>query len=111
MNESIKTVSDTFPLFFLSLRSGMMNGDYAFGGSSFGPTVNKKYTYRPEIGPELYNGMLNRENWTPTGPAWDEFALKVIDRFSDPTFNGWPRLKPGDDPSEVSLYAGKDKVL
>ena len=83
-----------------------MNGEYAFAGSSFGPTVNKKYAYRPEIGPELYNGMLNRENWTPTGPAWEEFSLKVIDRFSDPTFDGWPRLQPGDDPSLVSLYAG-----
>lgn len=86
---------------------GMMNGEYAFVGSSFAPTVTKKYGYRPEVGPELYEGMLNREVWTPNGPEWDEFCAKIIDSFSDPTFDGWPKLQPGDDPSEVHIFAGK----
>lgn len=86
---------------------GMMNGEYAFIGSSFGPTVNKKYAYRPEIGAELYNGMFNREIWTPYGPEWVMFTEKVIDRFNDPTFDGWSKLKPGDDPSLVNVYAGR----
>lgn len=87
---------------------GLLTGQYAFIGSAFGTTLYNKFKYKPEYGVELYEGVLQREIWTRTGPVWDNYVQEVIQNFNDPHFNGYPHIFPGDDPSSVNFYAGKD---
>lgn len=87
----------------IAKENGFLSGNYAI--VSLGSvTINS--TFRPEYGQELYEGVLQRELWTPTGPPWDHFVQQVIENFNDSQFEGYHHIKPGDDPNLVPFFAG-----
>ena len=62
--------------------------------------------YRPEIGPDIWNGFLDIDPVTPSGAMWEEFAAKVIQEYQDPVWDPYERLSPNAPISSVSTYAG-----
>ena len=68
---------------------------------------NPSYAYyRPDIGPAIWNGFIDIDPVTPSGPMWDEFAEKVIEEYQDPVWEPYLRLPPNAPISSVSTYAG-----
>ena len=64
-------------------------------------------TYRPEVGLEVYEGVIDLEVGVPRGPEWDAFRQKVIDEFQKPDFDDLPHVGPDASIDSISSYAGK----
>ena len=64
-------------------------------------------TFRPEVGLEVYEGVIDLEVSVPKGPRWDEFRQQVIDAFQSPVFDSWDHIRPDASIDVVSNYAGR----
>ena len=64
------------------------------------------FDYRPDIGPEIWNGAISIDPVTPSGPVWEEFAQRVIEEYQDPVWDSFGRLLPDSPTSSVTSYAG-----
>ena len=62
--------------------------------------------YRPDIGNDIWNGLLSVDAVTPSGAVWDEFAQRVIDEYQDPIWDPYPQLPPNSPISSVTSFAG-----
>ena len=67
-------------------------------------------TFRPDVGNEVYEGVLDMEVSVPYGPKWDAFRQDVIDEFQNPDFDGWTHLGPDAPLDSVSTYAGQPHI-
>lgn len=86
---------------------GMLNGEYAFITSAVGTEIRETFNFRPDLGPEIFEGVLNRDTMEPSGPLWEQFAQQVLDDFDDPQFDGWPKPPPNSSIGIINVYAGK----
>ena len=67
-------------------------------------------TFRPEVGKEIYEGIIDFEVSAPSGPNWDAFRQEVIDEFQEPKFDDWPHIGPDASIEVVSSWAGKSNM-
>ena len=64
-------------------------------------------TFRPEVGLEVYEGIIDFEVSVRKGLEWDAFRQNCIDEFQEPEFNNWPHVGPDESIEVVTSYAGK----
>ena len=69
--------------------------------------IDLKTTFRPEVGIEVFEGVIDLEVSVPSGPKWDAFRHNVIDEFQKPEFDDWPHVGPNASIEVISTYAGK----
>ncbi len=86
---------------------GMLRGDYVFIAQYSTILTTLKSTYRSELDPILYNGLLSIDLPIHQGLARDKFARKVIEALQHPKFSHVPHLPPTANPDLVGDYAGK----
>ncbi len=91
---------------------GMLEGDYVFIGLwSTIPFTSTTYSYRPEMDPFLYNGLLSIEVVLYKSSEIDRFARRAIEALQHPAFSHLPHLPATADPDEVGDYAGKVTLI
>ena len=69
--------------------------------------ISLKPNFRPEVGIEVYEGIIDFQISEPSGEKWDAFRQEVIDEFQKPVFDDWPHVGPDTSIDVVISYAGK----
>ncbi len=67
--------------------------------------IHTVFSYRPELNPVAFNGLITIEPIKPSGPEYDIFRYRVLQAFNDSRFDNMPYMP--DDISDISPYAGK----
>ncbi len=98
--------SDIRNILIAALDEGMLNGKYAFVTIETLIMLDVEHSYRPEVGPHIYNGLLGVGVRTPSGPLYQHFLQRVIDAFQYPVFKDQPHLPADAHIEDVHVYAG-----
>ena len=87
---------------------GMLTEGYAYicMDIAFLKEPNPTFTFRPELGKFLFDGVIIGTPFKPAGKEWDEFARQVIDSFDHPAFEDVEHLPPTAQTSEVESFGG-----
>ncbi len=99
--------SDIRNFLLTAMENDMLNGEYAFVTIETLIAIEAEPSYRPDIGSELYHGLLGVAVSNPSGPEYDQFRQKVIDAFQHPIFANETGLPPDADIDQVHAYAGR----
>lgn len=84
--------------------------DMVKGFAYIGPNAElqlQRTLYRPEMGPEVYEGVIDLEVTVFQGPEWDRFRQEVIDSFQTPQFYEWEHIAFNASIDSVNSYAGR----
>lgn len=93
----------------MARQEGFKAREVFFFGAENEPLLSStSFTYHPEIGDELLEGIIDSSPSQKEGPEWDEFRQKVIDNFQNPVFDDWPHLPANASIELVESYAGKN---